>query len=51
MIKVKITYTDIVQAKDIREAEDLFLQQMEKDVMYKAVSAYNFEQYIEHLED
>ena len=37
--------------KDIREAEDLLLQQMEKDVIYKDVSAYNFEQYIEYLED
>ena len=51
MIKIKITYKDVIEASDLDEPEELFLQQMERDVMYKDVSARNFVEYIEHLEE
>ena len=47
MIKIKITYTDIIEASDLDEPEELFLQQMERDIMYKDVSACNFVEYID----
>jgi hypothetical protein len=51
MIKIKITYKDVIEASDLDEPEELFLQQMERDVIYKDVSSCNFVEYIEHLEE